>query len=190
MQREMYLGMNQIASEELGRALGASLSQTDLAILTAKVCQCLQDSLDSTTNMDVEERMVTVASSTSSIIIDALTGQASIAPENIGSALQTIPSFRQAVATRATTLLDGLRRAYLSGDRGKAPASRYLNKTRPVYEFVRVTLGVPMHGSENYKRFANGHGHDEQTIGQNISLIHEAIRDGELQSIVAAMFSC
>ena len=42
--------------------------------------------------------------------------------------------------------------------RGNAPAAQYLNKTQPVYEFRRVTLGIRMHGAENLKRFPNGHG--------------------------------
>ena len=72
-------------------------------------------------------------------------------------------------------LLDELRRDHLSDSRGKGPASLYLNKTHPVYEFVRVTLGIWMHGFENYHRFSRGLGVEDITVGQpeNISLIHE-----------------
>lgn len=188
MQRELYNAVNQIASEELGTAFGSSITQSELALLTATVCTTLQEALDNTTTMDASDRMEMVASSCSSILIDFFTSKSTIAPERIGTTLQAIPSFRKQVATRAASALDDLRRSYLSGGRGKAPASRYLNKTRPVYEFVRLGLGIRMHGSENYSDFANGHGHDEQTIGQNISLIHESIRDGQLQSIIASMF--
>ncbi|KAJ3513420.1 hypothetical protein NLJ89_g2951 [Agrocybe chaxingu] len=79
--------------------------------------------------------------------------------------------------------------AYLSGARGPAPASRYLNKTCPVYEFVRLTLGIRMHGSENYHHFVNGLGVEDVTVGQNISLIHEAIRDGKMQPVIVNLFS-
>ena len=71
------------------------------------------------------------------------------------------------------SLLEQLRRAYLSGERGAAPAAAYLGKTRPFYEFVRVELGVRMHGAENLDRFANGMGVDDVTIGQKISVINE-----------------
>jgi len=47
-----------------------------------------------------------------------------------------------------------------------------------------VTLGIKMHGIENLNYFANGLGVDDLTMGQNISLIHEAIRDGKLQPVV------
>lgn len=59
-----------------------------------------------------------------------------------------------------------------------------------------------MHGAENYNRFANGHGVDECTIGESVSLIHEvrflslvgdlylhafqAIRDGKMQQAMIA----
>ena len=67
----------------------------------------------------------------------------------------------------------GLREAYLNGDRGDAPAAGYLGRTRPVYEFIRVTLGVKMHGRENASRFEKGLGVEDVSIGQHISLIHE-----------------
>jgi phenylalanine ammonia-lyase len=57
-----------------------------------------------------------------------------------------------------------------------------------IYQFVRITLGVKMHGVENHSTFANGLGLDDVTIGQNISLIQEAIRDGKMQAVVVALF--
>lgn len=123
--------------------------------------------------MDAPEQMQKVAASSSTILLDCFTDPAFIDPEATGSILTNIPVFRSHLASRATLLLDDLRRKYLSGALGAAPASRYLNKTRPVYEFVRITLGIRMHGSENYSRFANGLGVEEVTIGENVSLIHE-----------------
>ncbi len=69
--------------------------------------------------------------------------------------------------------MQNLRKEYLSGKKGVAPAAPYLGKTRSVYEFVRVTLGIKMQGSENLHVFEAGPGVEEVTIGQNISLIHE-----------------
>ncbi|KAJ7594953.1 L-Aspartase-like protein, partial [Mycena floridula] len=189
MQKELTEGVNRIASEELAHHFGRVLSQTDLASLTAKVCTVLVESLEDTGTMDASERMEKVAASSTSVLVDVLTGQATVQPEQLGAALTCIPAFRTALATRATSFLIELRGAYLSGERGKAPASRHLNKTKPLYEFVRLTLGIRMHGAENYSRFANGHGFDEQTVGQNISLIHEAVRDGKLQPVLVGMLS-
>ncbi len=58
-----------------------------------------------------------------------------------------------------------------------------------MYEFVRVTLGIRMHGSENYHHFENGLGVEDVTVGENVSLIHEAIRDGKLQPTIIGLFS-
>jgi len=123
--------------------------------------------------MDAPEQMQKVAASSSTILLDLFTEPAFVDAALVGALLAEIPLFRSRVASRAASLLDDLRKNYLSGARGAAPASRYLNKTRPVYEFVRITLGIRMHGSENYSRFANGLGVEEVTVGENVSLIHE-----------------
>lgn len=46
-----------------------------------------------------------------------------------------------------------------------------------------------MHGYENNTIFANGLGGDDVSIGENISLIQESIRDGKLQSVVVGLFN-
>jgi len=48
-----------------------------------------------------------------------------------------------------------------------------LTKTRPVYEFVRKTLGIDMHGLENHRSFPDGLDLEDATIGEKVSLIHE-----------------
>ncbi|KAJ6589813.1 L-Aspartase-like protein [Mycena vulgaris] len=186
LQNELIDGLNKIASEELALCFGAYLSESELCAATSKVCFVLRDSLNDTSTMDAPERMVKVAASSSTVLVDIFTGQAC---SDSGAALSSIPAFRSKVAARAELLLDALRRAYLLGERGAAPASPYLNKTRPVYEFVRLTLGIKMHGSENYNSFANGMGVDEDTIGQHVSLIHEAIRDGKMQPVIVRLFA-
>jgi phenylalanine ammonia-lyase len=189
MYKELVEGVNTIASEELASTWGALLSQRDLAAITATVCSELSAVLEQTTTMDAADRMQQVAGATSSLLIDFFTARSTIPPEQLGSVLALISPFRSKLSSRSAALLGQLRHAYLFGERGQAPASRYLNKTRPVYEFVRVSLGIKMHGSENYLQFPNGHGVDEQTTGQNISLIYEAIRDGALQPVIVKLFS-
>ncbi|KAJ7039064.1 phenylalanine ammonia-lyase [Mycena alexandri] len=186
LQNELVDGLNKIAREELALLFSPHLSHTELRALTFKVCSTLQKSLDDTSTMDAAERMVKVAASSSTVLVDTFTGACC---SNPGAALAAIPVFRAKIAERARSLLDNLRRAYLFGERGPSPASLHLNKTRPVYEFVRLTLGIKMHGAENYNSFANGMGIDEDTTGANVSLIHEAIRDGKLQPIIVGLFA-
>ncbi|KAJ7691192.1 phenylalanine ammonia-lyase [Mycena rosella] len=127
-----------------------------------------------------------VAASTSTFLLHCFTS-----PDFNGcaaSGLTAIPAFHSKVAERGAALLQALRGAFLSGERGPSPASIYLGKTRPVYEFIRLKLNIKLHGIENYTGFANGLGVDDVTIGQNISTIYEAIRDGDMQPIVARLF--
>lgn len=207
LQAELNAGLAAIATEELARSFGSGLSESEHEYLTRAVLKGMQETLENTSTMDATDRMNKVAASSTTTILDFFTGPGFTDASSAGAALTAIPTFRAQVAGRATALLEGLRRDYLSGAKGAAPASGYLNKTRPVYEFVRVTLGVRMHGSENLSGFANGLGEDDVTIGQNISLIHEvsysfarfvfcvliafdfqAMRDGKMQSVVVGLF--
>ncbi|KAG5639483.1 hypothetical protein H0H81_001605 [Sphagnurus paluster] len=178
LQKELVEGLNKIAWEELTNSFGLSLSPSEHASLSLKVCRTMQETLEATSTMDASDRMTKIAASSTTLLVDFFTGPGSFEDtSSLGSTLACIPEFRSNVASRGLLLLDTLRRDYLSGARGTAPATRYLDKTRPVYEFVRNTLGIRMHGSENYARFVKGLYADDQSVGQNVSLIHEAIRD-------------
>jgi phenylalanine ammonia-lyase len=157
-----------IVEEELSTHFGERLAVRESTVVQ-DVLRSMYRKLDSTSSMDVVPRMMQVAGASLPILVDFFTTGLSSDP----SALSAFPAFRTSVASRATSLLVSLRKAYLSGARGHAPASNYLNKTRPVYEFVRKTLGIRMHGSENEGVFANGLGVEDVTIGQNVALIHE-----------------
>ena len=55
-----------------------------------------------------------------------------------------------------------------------------------MYEFVRCTLGIKMHGYENLTLFEDGFG--DITVGGNVSVIYESIRDGKMQGVVIGLF--
>lgn len=131
----------------------------------------MQETLDKTTTMDAVDQMRVVADSTTTVLVDLFTGSEALASE--APSLSSIASFRSNVSSRATESLQQLRSCYLSGNRGAAPAALYLGKTRSLYEYVRITLDIRMHGTENYSGFTNGLGTDDVTIGQNISTIYE-----------------
>ena len=172
LQSEFMDGLVKIASEEFDVAF-PSLPAVKAAALKISLFKTLRDSFDSTSTMDSAPRMEKVAASTTTVLVDFFTRTEVSDQADSASLIMAVPQFRSKLATRLTTLLTNLRRDYLSGARGAAPASPYLNKTRPVYEFVRLTLGIRMHGSENFHRFSNGLGVEDVTIGQNVSLIHE-----------------
>ncbi|KAF9268708.1 phenylalanine ammonia-lyase [Marasmius fiardii PR-910] len=188
LEKELKDGLTRIIREELSHTYANDLSYAELRSVTESVQKAMFAAWEQTSTMDATPRMQKIAASSSTVLLDFFTRTSDSESESIGKALGAIPKFRSTFATRATSLFDELREAYLFGKRGPAPASQYLNKTKPMYEFVRKALGIRMHGTENYNNFANGHGFDEQTSGQNVSLIHEAIRDGRMKAVLASMF--
>lgn len=151
--------------------------------ILAKVLDQMYRAFDNTSTMDAAPRMTRLAEAAMGVLLHHYTSDTFDV-----SALGAIPEFRSAVSKKATDTLVRLRREYLHGERGPAPASKYLVRTRPMYEFVRKTLGIRMHGALNETNFADEFG-GEDSIGQNVSLIHEAIRDGKLQSVVVDLLA-
>lgn len=183
-------GLKNIVAEEADEHFGSLVSESDLTSLKVQLCATMHGVFEGTSTADNVARMVKVADSTTSLLFTALCQKtAESEPETAVKAVTAIPKFRVAAASRLASLMDGLRKEYLTGARGPAPASPYLNKTRPVYEFVRCTLGIKMHGVENLQYFENGMGVDDVTVGEKVSIINEAIRDGKMQFVVANLFS-
>jgi len=153
----------------------------------------LFQALSKNTTMDNVDRMKDAASATSTPLLSFFTnatcqtglaqGLAKVA------AFASIPDFQARLAARAAELQDKLRKEFLSGERGTAPAAPLLGKTSAVYSYIRTTLGVRMHGAENFSGFANGLGRDDVTIGGNISKIYEAIRDNKMSAVVSSLFN-
>lgn len=188
LQQEFRDGLVKIIAEEIDSLFGSVLSNDESTSLKKGASSVMYDTFNATSTMDTAERMNKITSSCTTLLLDLFTSS-SFAESAQMTSLCSIPSFRARVSERLASLLDNLRRDYLSGARGPAPASRYLNKTRSVYEFVRITLGIRMHGSENYHHFEKGLGIEDVSLGQNISLIHEAIRDGKMHSLIVSLFS-
>jgi phenylalanine ammonia-lyase len=68
------------------------------------------------------------------------------------------------------------------GDPKGCHASPLLGKTSKIYEYIRRTLGVPMHGRENAIEFAGEEGKLKNTIGGYVSVIYHSIRNGDVSS--------
>lgn len=169
LQAEFYGEMASIAQQELDKHFSSYLTAADIASLLGAIKPRIRKSLDETTKMDADLRMAKVASS----CVDTMLAFISSQPSPTSDALLTIPRFRDSFAVRGAECLQSWRSTFLQGGRGVAPASQYLHKTRPIYEFVRITLGVKMHGIENFGQFAQGLGVQDATMGQNITRIYE-----------------
>ena len=66
------------------------------------------------------------------------------------------------------------------GDPKGCHASPLLGKTVKIYEYIRRTLGVPMHGRENAIEFEGEQGKLRNTIGGYVSVIYHSIRNGDV----------
>jgi phenylalanine ammonia-lyase len=63
-------------------------------------------------------------------------------------------------------------------------ASPYLGKTVKIYEYIRRTLAIPMHGKENNLEFAGEAGKIKHTIGGYVSVIYQSLRNGDLYQVL------
>jgi len=177
-----------ILEEEVASSFGSFISPSQQTILSAKLFTIMQQTFDKTTMMDSADQMRAVAASSASVIMDFFCNTESSYNSTSCPSLALITEFRSHISTKATTLHENLRKSFLSGAVGHAPASTYLGRTKRLYEFVREGLEIRMHGSENFKSFPNGIGTDEVSVGQNISKIYEAICDGKMQNAVFSLF--
>ncbi|OJA19950.1 hypothetical protein AZE42_03720 [Rhizopogon vesiculosus] len=178
---------------------------TTATSLVSAVIPALKEALDRTTTLETKVRMHKVAGACVVPLVTAL----STSPVE-GAELGALPAFITALAVRLERKLTELRCAYLGVQphavrgasptaeesevawRGPAPASKYLApRTRALYQFVRMTLGVRMHGAGNVRGDVYGmqEGVDggEGTIGDGVSVICEAIRDGRIGRVVVGM---
>lgn len=185
MQTEFLAGLSTICHEEFSTTFGSVLPSSEVSVIEEHVLKAAVATFEKTSTLDLHERMHKISASSTTVLVDFITRSSN--PSAVTSLAQ-IPEFRRRFSERASLLMDELREAYLFGKRGPTPASPYLYKTKPIYEFVRLRLGIRMHGTENYNRFANGHGFDESTSGEAVSLIYEAIRDGKMQQAMISSF--
>jgi phenylalanine ammonia-lyase len=169
MQAEFEKEFYKIVRTELLANFGSCVSLAEEGPLLKQVLDVMLTTLDSTTTMDATDRMIRVAASSDSVFVKHF--MQAKGPGVV--ALSGLLCFNNNVAKRATTLVTDLRDAYLTGAHGPAPARLLLTKTRPVYEFVRMTLGIGIHGLENHQNFPDGMDLEDATIGEKVSLIHE-----------------
>jgi len=176
MQAEFAQIVDGIINEEIETLFHqSSSSEPSLKVLVRSLCTRVREtfhgSLEVTTTMDVPLRMMTASKTSSAIFLDFLSAH----PE-ISLPFQHITAFQNTLVRRTAASLEELRLAYFTLSRGPTPASVWMGRTKAVYEFIRVTLGVRMHGLENYEQFQHGIGMNGN-IGQDVSKIYEPLSD-------------
>lgn len=169
LQYDYSASINTLTRDLLNRHFGSHLSTSQLDTLYPRVVKAIAKALENTSSADAGPRLQAVAAATTTPIIDFFATEGTEAV----SAIANVVAFRAELAEQGAIRLQSLRAEYLEGKKGPAPASQYLGKTKALYEFVRLTLGIRLHGLENFHNWEDGPGSEELSIGQNISLIHE-----------------
>lgn len=170
MQIEFKTGFDDIVAKQLDQHLGGILGHRRVDGILPRLLAQVTSAFDSTSTMDAVARMQAVASATSTPLLDAISGMNT--PPNV-DILAPIQRFRKELAQQGVALLQGLQRQYLDGSKGRTPASPYMGKTRAMYEYIRVNLGIRMHGLENLNGFDAGLHATESSVGQNVTKIYE-----------------
>lgn len=185
LQKHYNAALSRLLTEELTTHLSAHVPTAAMSSLHSRIMTAILAALESTTTMDAVPRLRTVASATTTPILDFV---ASSSTSTTGDLVGAIAAFRGSFAQRGAQLLQDLRSSFLQGTAAPpsgataynplAPAAHFLGRTRPVYEYIRVDLGVRTHGKENFNKFDNGLGNTEGQpgIGRNVSIIYEVRR--------------
>ncbi|KZO96132.1 phenylalanine ammonia-lyase [Calocera viscosa TUFC12733] len=169
MRSLLVQGLIKHFGEHVARELGDSLFEL------------VSDRFDSTSSMDAAPRMDTIFSYCTTPLVDHFLSQGAV------EEVRKIPAFRTELARSSLAAYTVLREQFLDAQYGATPASEWLApRTRRLYEFVRVGLGIAHHGVDNAHEFE--HGFEGGTIGHSVSRIYEAIGDGRMHAVVVDIF--
>ncbi|KAF9049807.1 L-Aspartase-like protein [Panaeolus papilionaceus] len=188
LQKELLSGIKTIVAEELVSHF-SELKADQHANLSGKLFRIMHQAFDKHTVMDSADQMKAVANSIMPAFVEFIGKEKAAGSLTADVSLDTLAQLSSQIADKATVLHHVLRSEFFSGSRGASPAAPHLGRTKAIYTFIREKLGVRMHGGENFRQFENGLGVDDVSIGQNISKIYEALRDGQMHSVVLSMFT-
>ena len=150
-----------------------------LTSLSALLTSTVLGHLPKTTHLDSQDRFTHIAHLTLSPLTTFLSTHHTILPPSF-SPLVSAHVFSSRLSSTLYEVFNENRTAYLA-----APDATALLGTaaKKMYRFVRGELGVEMcKGLVDHPQQGNG----KKTIGGNISVIHEAVKDGRINEVVVA----
>lgn len=169
------------------------VATTTAAQISATLAKVMQARFDRNTGMDLHDRVVDAVRGSTMTLFELFATQpvtSSLSKgEHEASYINAMKHFTIDLEQETERLYFQLRDDFLTGKRGKAPAAHLLGNTRPVYEFIRQTLDIPMHGLVNLRMFEGPEGMGKRTTGQEVSKIYNSIRTGRMQEVIAGMFA-
>ncbi|PWN48091.1 putative phenylalanine ammonia-lyase [Violaceomyces palustris] len=182
MQHRVAAMLPGYVSKSLSRFFSTWMDDQAAEIIADKIYQQLSKRLDETSHKDLTARLSDAFMDASSVLIKYF----SELPSGGGSdPLRNIVKWRTTSVEEVESIYRQVTVDFL--DRPNAcHASPLLGKTKRAYEYVRKTLGVPMHGHANLDEFKTD-GTGSITIGGWVSVIHQSIRNGGLYKMLSEL---
>lgn len=166
------------------------LTSTERETLASEVTRAVWAAYDSSSNMDAAPRMEKTARASTQPLVDYFLPT----PEH----LSALPKFQATLSKKLLERHQEMTAAFFKPTTQdgelELPTAALLGRTSAIYTYIRRDLGVRIHGAENFSHFEGGLGASEataengRTVGQNVSTIYEAIRDGKMAGILVSMF--
>jgi phenylalanine ammonia-lyase len=179
MQKHYHALLQALLKDELTTHLGQHFSDGIVpSTLQSQLVSTVLAALGPTSTADAERQLKTVASGMTSPILEFFSSINCTAQEH--KIIHSVSSLRSSFARQGAEILQAVRLAFVTGKplslvRGHspdAPAGPFIGRTKPVYEYIRKSLGIRMHGSEHMEKFTGPLG-GEPSIGYYVSLIYE-----------------
>ncbi|KAK7047291.1 hypothetical protein VNI00_006522 [Paramarasmius palmivorus] len=181
MYRDFFTRMAEAVTQELSNF---PLPPDGLSELSTELNKTIEKNMITTGSMDLPDRMQAVASATIPVLVQYFVDKSFDSQFSIAK----VASMSANLATKGVDIMTKLQIEFLAESGARvAPAASVLGRTKDVYNFIRVTLGIRMHGTENLKRFDGAPYPAGKTMGEDISAIYESIVDGRLHTVVAAL---
>lgn len=174
-----------ILADSLTSSFASFLPNKSTEALFRKVKKALDKRYGETGQLDLVERWKDAFSFATGVVVEALATSSS-ASSTAGNPLAAVHAWSVSTAEAAVRFTLQQREAFWSSHNSPsssssspAPALKYLgNGTKPLYEFVRNEVGVKARRGDVFL------GRSEDTIGNGVAKIFEAIRDGRINRVL------
>ena len=179
-----------------------------------EVTKAVWGAWDTSASMDAGARAEKAAKASTTALVEHILSLSASDASAATTALATLPSFVSALSASLREAYTSLQSSFLLSSSSPSspdylPALPLLGRTKHLYEFVRAPvsaggLGVCMHGRENLNSFKDGlswgtwededsaeegvRGRKGRTIGGDVGVVFEAIRDGRMRGVLVSMF--
>ncbi|KAL9938676.1 hypothetical protein V8E36_002395 [Tilletia maclaganii] len=181
VQVEFKLKLAEQIEESIQKFFSTWINSADQVALGRKIALRLTRRMDETSARDLHSRLTDAYTFGGYELIEYFT---SLPSGGGADPLRTIMSWRDYSAEQTAVLYRRVTQKYLEDPRG-CHASAMLGRSRAIYQYVRRTLAVPMHGRENAVEFREAEGGKMgHTIGGYVSVIYASIRNGDMYQVL------